>query len=178
MKRVRRKNKNGVPTAHSAWDSDRPRQAYELCLLGQTDQQMADVMGISVKTIEYWKSTKPEFADACRRGKTSADARVAEALFRKAVGYTKEEEVVSVYKGEVTKTTIMKYYPPDAWACMKWLGLRQRENWTDVQRTETTQTNINVQKLDLSGIPTDELMLLRKIGLRQAINEPGNGSQN
>ena len=178
MERGKKISKDGRAVAYTAWEPDRIRQAYQQCLLGLTDQQMATVMGISVKTIEYWKKTKPEFMEACKRGKTVADAKVAEALFRKATGYTHEETHITVFKGEVIKTKYEKYYPPDAWACMKWLGLRQRENWTDIQRTENTQTNINVQKLDLTGIPTDELMLLKKIGIRQTINDPSTGSQN
>ena len=149
------------------WNSDRPREAYELCLLGATDKNIANVMGVSDGTIELWKRTKPEFLEGLNRGKTIADARVARALYERAIGYSHPDVHIAMYKGQIIKTDITKHYPPDSWAANKWLSIRQRELWADVQRVENTQTNININKFDFSGISTEELLVLKKIGMKQ-----------
>lgn len=145
------------------------QKAYQLALLGATDKQMALVLGVSVDTIDYWKRTRQEFADAINAGKTSADANVAEALYLKACGFEREVEEVHVYKGEVTIVKYKKYFPPDSWAAGKWLGLRARAQWAEVQRVENTQTNININKFELGDVTTEELVMMKKLGLRQQL---------
>ena len=157
------------------WNSDRPRQAFQLALLGHTDKEIARVMGVDVNTIDYWKRTKPEFLKRLNEGKDSADAEIAEAFYLKAHGGFIEETQYTVYKGEVISFPVRKYYPPDSWAAHKWLTIRQRERWADVQRIETTQTNINITKIDLSVFSTKELELINKIGILQLTeNASGN----
>ncbi|WP_276308161.1 hypothetical protein [Methylomonas sp. Kb3] len=41
---------------------------------------------MSEKTINTWKKQAPEFADSLKRGKTLADAQVANSLFHRATG--------------------------------------------------------------------------------------------
>ena len=41
---------------NTQWNEDRPRQVYEMALLGLTEKQMARVMGLHEKTLEYWKT--------------------------------------------------------------------------------------------------------------------------
>lgn len=148
------------------YNADRPRMAFQLCILGLTLDQIADVMGVTTNTIASWKKKFPEFAEQLDRGRTRANAEVAHALYKRATGYTYEQEVVNFYQGVATKTTITKVVPPDPWSAVKFLAMRQPELWSQTHRIEHTNTNININKFDFSGISTEELELLRKIGTK------------
>ena len=63
---------------------------YKLALLGATDKEMAMVFEVDPVTIGYWKRTKLEFKEALQRGKIEVDMKVAESLFKCAVGYEYE----------------------------------------------------------------------------------------
>lgn len=122
----------------SKWKPEMVEQTYRYALLGATHKQLSEFFGVTVETIRYWLINNEEFANAFNKGKVEADAKVAEALYRKAVGYEYEETVeIKNRKGEVSRVeTIRKYAHPDTTAALKWLAMRQRENWTDVSKHE------------------------------------------
>lgn len=152
------------------YDKDKPTQAYRLALLGATDREIADCLLISYETIKKWKQNYPEFLAELNRGKMEADSKVAEALYHRAIGYEMDDVDIKMYKGTIIKTPIRRKFPPDSWAAFKWLTLRQRAHWTDVRVTESTQTNVNINKIDVSGLTTEELRMLKSIGLKQLTN--------
>lgn len=155
------------------WNDDRPRMAYQLALLGLTDKEIAKVMDVNINTLDLWKRTRPEFAEKLHEGKVIADAKVSEALFKKACGFWEDVTEVFNNKGDIIEHTYKKYFPPDSWAANKWLSIRQRPIWADVQRIETTQTNINITKIDLTGFSTEELKLMHKMGMMQLTENAG-----
>lgn len=155
------------------WNSDRPREAYELALLGCTDKEIAKVMGIQLVTLDKWKTRKPSFAKWLQRGKEYTDAKVAHALLKRALGCSIPDSHISNFKGEITVTPIMKHFPPDVDACKSWLDRRQRERWGQKQQLDVTNTNINITKIDLTGLSKEELQLARKVGMMQLMeNNP------
>ena len=156
------------------WNLDRIRQGFELALLGATDEEMARVMGISIHTLNDWKRTYPKFLQTIEDGKLSADSKAAAGLFKRACGFEQMEIVVHMYRGEVIQTPVMKYYPPDPWSANKWLAVRQRTRWSEVQRIETTQTTININKFDFNGLSNEELMFAKNIGMKQLLAHDDN----
>ena len=110
-------SKGGRP---SSYKEDYVRQAKELAILGLTDEEMAKVFDVSKQTLNAWKQAHPEFLDSLKEGKPLADARVANALYNKAIGYEKND----------------KHYPPDTTACIFWLKNRQPDKWRDKQEQE------------------------------------------
>ena len=52
---------------------------------GLIDEQIAERMGISRKTLWVWKEKHPELAKASREGKEVADYAVESALFKNAI---------------------------------------------------------------------------------------------
>lgn len=147
---------------------DHMRMAYELALLGLTEEQMSQVLGVSFDRIQGWKKRYSEFERYLAEGKTIADAKVAMALYRRATGYDYEEDHVTVFQGDVTVTRVRKHIPADPWSAAKWLALRQRTMWSEAQRVEVTNTwNINMNKLDFHGISDEALKLMAEIGLNQ-----------
>jgi len=155
------------------YNKDRPRQAYQLALLGHTNKEMAEVMGVNEQTIDYWKRTKTRFAVMLARGKDQADAKVAEALYKRAIGYSHPDTDIKVLKNEIIVTPFTKHYPPDTQACKIWLALRQRVRWSETQKFEVTNTNINITKIDLTGFSTEELLVVKKLGLKQLTENAG-----
>jgi hypothetical protein len=161
------------------WNDDRARQVKALALLGATDEEMAEVMDININTFDLWKRTHPEFLRAMKSGKMAANAKVAKSLYKRANGFWVWENHVCMYRGVVIQTPVRKYYPPDSWAAAKILSIRERTKWADVTKIESTQTNININKLDFTGMSTEELLLMKQIQEKQkrlAIGVNGNSS--
>jgi hypothetical protein len=158
------------------WNADRPREAYELALLGCTDKEIAKVMGITIECLDKWKQRKPTFIKWLQRGRIPVDAKVAHALLKRALGCSVPDVHISNYKGDITITPFMKHYPPDVDAAKHWLTVRQREQWGVKQQVDVTNTNINITKIDLTGLSKEELQLARKVGMMQLMEK--NPSQN
>jgi len=154
------------------WNEYRPQQVYELALLGGlTHEDMARCMCITLTTFESWLKTHASFAHSLEEGGMRAVARVARALFRSAEGYEYDEEVCVFRKGQMFKEVVHRVMPPNVAACIKILSARHKSEWSEVQRTEITQTtNINLARIDLSSLNTEELTLMKSIGLKMIPN--------
>ena len=61
--KFKNKRKAGKPKI-PVWDESIPSRAYELCLLGLKDAELAVAFGVSIYTIDKWKQTHPEFREA------------------------------------------------------------------------------------------------------------------
>lgn len=159
------------------WNEDRPRQAFELALLGLVDKEMADVMGISIVTFDKWKQNKARFRKAIHKGKDTADAKVVHSLYKRALGYTYIEDHVSVVKGEVFVTPVRKHIPGDVTAQIKWLHSRQKGKWTDLPAPKgLTQNTMNILNVSLDGLDQKDLEIIRKIQQQLNQNNDGAGS--
>lgn len=106
-------------------------QTYKLCLLGATDEEIANFFDVNVATINRWKNDFPEFCESIKKGKILADANIAERLYRRAMGYEAPDVDIRVVEGEIIETPLTKHYPPDTPAAIFWLKNRQRSKWRD-----------------------------------------------
>ena len=147
----------GRPTLYRA---DYAEQARRLSLLGQTDAEMAAFFGVSERTFHGWKKSHPDFLQSIKEGKADADAKVADALFQRAIGYSHPDSHISNYQGEITVTPITKHYPPDTGAAFIWLKNRQPDKWRD---RIWHQADVTV-----SGPGSDELLRLFQERMQQA----------
>lgn len=127
------KNKGGRPTKYR---EEYAGQVYKLCLLGAIDEELADFFEVSVQTIHNWTDAHPEFLEARKKGKEAADARVAEALFHRALGYQHQAVKIMSYEGSSWEHEYVKRYPPDTAAAFIWLKNRQPDKWRDKQEVE------------------------------------------
>ena len=123
----------GAPTA---FRDEYCELATNYCLLGATDAQLAEFFDVSETTINNWKIAHPEFLVSVKAGKDVADAKVANALYHRSIGYSHEDVHISNYQGEITETPITKHYPPESKAITFWLTNRQRKLWSE--RKEVT----------------------------------------
>ena len=106
-------------------------QARKIAALGATEVEMADFFGVTTVTLFNWRTQHPEFFNATRLGKEEADDRVEQRLFARAMGYEHDEVDIRVVNGEIVKTPIRKFYPPDTAAASLWLRNRRPGAWRD-----------------------------------------------
>ena len=105
-------------------------KAYELCLMGATDDVLAHVFGVSEKTIDNWKVDYPEFLRSIHAGKDFADAKMANAMYKSGLGLHVVTEDKLVYNDGVSEVvTLTKQIPPEVKAQIHWLNNRQSKKW-------------------------------------------------
>lgn len=121
----------GRPTAYK---EEYNEQVRKLCLLGATDERLANFFNIAESTLNNWKSRYPDFLESIRNGKEVADANVADALYNRAIGFSHKHDHISNFQGEITVTPTTKHYPADTGAAFIWL--KNRGGWKDKQEVE------------------------------------------
>lgn len=169
------------PGRKTKYTADIDILAYRHALHGLTDKEMATVFGIAEQTWYNWQAKHPTLTRAIQRGRIQADTKVAEALYKRAIGYEYEEEVAHVINGQVVVTKLKKHQPPHPTAVIFWLKNRtgrphniQEFSWRDVYQSEVTgkdggpirTENINHTALDLSGLTDAELAVMESIGIK------------
>jgi len=122
--------------------------AYKLCLLGHTDEELAQFFEVHVSTIHQWKLDYPDFSDSIKNGKEFADIEIVQSLYNRARGMTLKKQVV---KGEGAIVEVEDEIPPDTTAMIFWLKNRQPKKWRDkqVQEHEGEITVINTPLSDI-----------------------------
>lgn len=134
-----KKDKRGAP---SKYKPEYAQQAFNQCLLGSTDAELATFFEVNVDTIHEWKKKHKEFSDALKSGKTEADDKVAASLYSRATGYTHDSEEIKVVSNggfdgsSVVRVPIKKHYAPDVLAQIFWLKNRQPDKWREKQEID------------------------------------------
>ena len=108
-------------------------QARKLCLLGATDQEIADFFEVEVRTIYRWKGEHDEFCQSLKAGKEEADNRVERSLYQQAIGY--EQDEVKIFMPAQAEAPVYAPYrakiAPNVTAGIFWLKNRRKEQWRD-----------------------------------------------
>ena len=141
--------KQGRPTDYKP---EFDAEAQQMALEGATDQEMADYFGVDVRSLNRWKNTQPSFRQSIKAGKDVTDDRVERSLYERALGYERDEVDIKVIAGEIVKTPIRKFYPPDTTAAIFWLKNRKSQEWRDIKAVELSgkdggpmQANVTVE---------------------------------
>ncbi|MDH1192513.1 terminase [Stenotrophomonas sp. GD03958] len=129
----------------SAYKAEYAKQAEKLCLLGATDQEIADFFEVNVRTVYRWKGQYPDFCQALKAGKDQADERVERSLYQQAIGY--EQDEVKIFMPAGAESPVYAEYrakvAPNVTAAIFWLKNRRRNDWRD--------------RIDHANDPTDPL---------------------
>jgi hypothetical protein len=112
------------------------RIAEKFSLLGATDAELADALGVTEKTIGVWKKEHIKFGLAQKKGKVQADANVGQRLYERAMGYSHAEDKIFNANGSPLVVPTTKHYPPDSTAAIFWLKNRRPVRWRDRQMHE------------------------------------------
>ena len=113
---------------------------------GLTDEQIAENMGISVRTLYRWKLQYCQICQALKKGKDVADREIENALFKRAKGYDVTETKIKTKNGVVIeKTEITKHIPGDTTAQIFWLKNRKPEYWGGGEKfTHEEETEVHI----------------------------------
>jgi len=152
------------------------KTVFYLALLGMTVEQMATVFEISVNTFNYWMNKFETFREAVKKGREQADAQVVYSLYQAAMGYEHPAEQIfmgkeKVYdpntgkliseKPKIIRVPIVKKYPPNVKAAIKWLETRQPMQWTN-KEGNVKQLNVK-HEFDFSEMSMEDLRVLNKL---------------
>jgi hypothetical protein len=118
----------GRPTTYRPENAEIARYA---CMLGATNEILAERFEVSRRTIDNWISTIPEFSDAVRQGRDVADEAVVSALFARATGLEQQMTKVFCHRGQPVTATYTQQLPPDVRACIFWLRNRRPWQWRE-----------------------------------------------
>lgn len=143
------------------WKPEFLETARRAASLGLTDREIAELLGVAERTLNYWKFTKEGLQEALAVGKEASDARVVQSLYRRATGYSYDAKEVFCSHGVITEVSVVKHVPPDTTAMIFWLKNRDKENWRD--RHETTLE---------AGRSLEELIRLSYLPPALALPEP------
>lgn len=171
-------NEGGRPSPYKSEYAD---QAYKLCLLGATDEELADFFEVDERTINRWKDQHEEFCQSLRRGKIVADSEVAASYYKRATGYeyteTTFEKVDSKLTLEITpdemivqdaykKKIVVKQLPPEPGAALNWLKNRQPKKWR-----ESIDLNVN-KGASIKSWSAEEVDAYENYLIQQQANQP------
>jgi hypothetical protein len=134
--------KRGRPPGFTAQANE---QAFRLALLGATDEEMAEFFHVTRKTLDNWKRTAPGFLAALERGKIEADSRVAESLYKRALGYSHPAVKIFNNEGAPLIVPYTEHYPPDTNAANTWLRNRANGKWSKGEQPQTINVNVSLQ---------------------------------
>jgi hypothetical protein len=145
----------GTGGAPSSYRTQHDLMAYRLSLLGQTKEEIAKTLGISIPTLVKWCKKHPTFEEAILLGRDTADAAVADSLYRRATGYefNTVKIVVDPKTGMTTMVPYTEHVPPDPASMIFWLKNRQRDRWRDrVEQKVDAKIEATVTQTDYSSL--------------------------
>ena len=118
----------GRPTTYLPENAEIARQA---CMIGATNDTLAERFEVCRRTIDNWIATIPEFSAAVRQGREVADVAVVSALFARATGMEQKMTKVFCHRGQPVTANYLAYLPPDVRACIFWLRNRRPDQWRE-----------------------------------------------
>ena len=113
---------------------------------GLTTGQICNNLEIDRSTLSRWCKENEELCNTLKINKEISIVCVENALFKKAVGFTKKIKKDMIGKdGEIVTYESELYFPPDITAIKFYLTNRDGSNWKDKQVQET---NLALQEDD------------------------------
>ena len=143
--------------ANSKYKVEYNQRTYDLALIGYTNKEIAKAFEVSEPAFYGWLHKYPELKKALDKARESADAKVANALFRRAIGFTHKDTHFASYQGEIYSQEYDKYLPPDVTAGMWWLKNRRPQNWSDKKVIEH-EGLLHVREVDMELTSEEEEM--------------------
>ena len=140
-------------------------QARKLCLLGATDNELADFFGIQESTLNLWKHAHPAFMESITCGKQMANANVAERLYLRACGY--EHQAIKIFMPAGAAAPVYaeytERYPPDTQAASLWLRNREPAKWRDkIDHEHSGRNGGPIEQITTTTTPEEAAKIYRE----------------
>lgn len=145
-----KKRGKGRPSKFEKLDKKQIKVIALMYQRGFTDLEVARILGISRTTIHSWRNKNPDFLNTTKRSKNGANAKVKQAFFERATGYSHPDTKAQWVESEVEidgewrtvgrweYAELIKHYPPDTAAGFIWMKNRgttdergKPEEWRD-----------------------------------------------
>ncbi len=168
-----------VETDDDGFTSSMLEQVTNLCRVGLTNREIAEVLAVSHDTFDQWLKHHKNFRRAVMKGRAQSDAKVAGAMFKMAIGeyeHEIEEPRWNSQKGEWEIIRYTKKYAPNVQAQIKWMNARQSQRWSDKSQVQHSHT-VSYKQLDeisAEELTDEDIKYLDRITDKQL--ESGNGS--
>src|SRR5258708_15900761 len=135
----------GRPTLYKPENADIARLA---CMLGATNDALAERFEVSTRTVDNWIAAIPEFGDAVRQGRQVADESVVSALFARATGMERKVTKAFCHKGQPITVSYTVELPPNVRACMFWLRNRRPGQWRENRPLVDERDDLDFRELE------------------------------
>jgi len=112
------------------------RRANGYALLGHTNEEIAELLGVERNVFAKWMVEHPSLALAVQKARVDAPVAVVRALHSAARGFKHRETKLNVVDGRVIKTDITRRYAPNVTAAQFILGNRVSQHWKDTKTVE------------------------------------------
>lgn len=158
------------------------RSAEWMSKLGATQRELAEFFEVDITTLEGWVRRYPEFKAAVKAGGVIADMKVAQSLYKRAIGYEFIEEEFSAIEvnGQPVPMDKMrrvkrtkKKLPPDVKAQTQWLKVRRKDLWavsSEMVHKHTgkvSHLHQQIQDIPVEELSEDAKTILFEIGQKQ-----------
>lgn len=123
---------------------------------GLTDQQIADNIGVTAKTLYVWRERFSKIREALKKGKDVPDREVENALFKSALGFKEKEtrtfaRIVKDAAGNVIQRIeeareIEHYFPPNPTSIAIWLNNRKPDDWRKMTSAQIRESEVQIER--------------------------------
>ena len=149
-----RKKADTAKPAGIRYDKDiHPKLAQKVMLLGATLNDLAKFLEVCPKTVDRWIAARPEFNQAVKSGGMVADMKVANSLYRRAIGYKQRSVKIFQHMGQIIEAPFIEKFPPSEVACFFWLKNRQKDIWREKVQVSNDPDNPVSIVLNMAGDP-------------------------
>lgn len=138
------KNRIGRPKGLSGYDEKYDHIAEQACAIGANTNQLAQMLDITVPTLEKWKRDNYNFFKSIKNGRDKYDTEYVESsLLKRAQGYDKQLMEERLTKnGDVVECKKTIHVSPDVGAAIFWLCNRNPNRWKQVSQARFQQLNL------------------------------------
>ena len=159
----------GRPTLYKPENADIARLA---CMLGATNDDLAERFEVSPRTVDNWIADIPEFGDAVRQGRQVADESVVSALFARATGMERKVTKAFCHKGQPITVNYTVELPPDVRACMFWLRNRRPGQWRENRPLIAERDDLDFHELEAEIAPVSTWAISASSSCTPSRNSP------
>ncbi len=127
------------------------RRAHGYALLGHTNAEIAELIGVGASTFDTWLVEHPSLLKAVNKARFDDNVSIVRAMHRAARGYSHRETKLNVVDGKLEKTDVTKRYAPSVQAASLVLMNRAADKWRDAKTVQHTG------RIDLAALVTGSM---------------------